>query len=342
MNLNMVRPKIKTEHLLLSTTKNCQMRIKQTHKETEETSEFKLNKARETFHFRPPIPTERSWITSSTNLKVYNSFFNITEQKNKFDLYTDTFDEFSFTESKNELEEVLSISDITPYHLQQEIIGPRIIQAYKEIRSEKPSTDGDFILLMGYARSPVRDFESYLRIVFGLDGDDIQLTLKQNISNFVTCELSPGVYTIKDFSKADCTMGDHEGTLKVEYDDISMKTKLVLTPFVSTFGTLKFDEKSFFNTLLGFAAYWDYKLTNAIHSDSPGVYTNDKILYLGTINKIHLKFVVSNGSIMSGLGQQILFSFVLDKPAGYKIICEPETILYEKVNESVLITIIFY
>ena len=35
------------------------------------------------------------------------------------------------------------------------------------------------MLLMGYARSPFRDFESYLAIVIGLDEDDIQLILKQ-------------------------------------------------------------------------------------------------------------------------------------------------------------------
>ena len=37
------------------------------------------------------------------------------------------------------------------------------------------------MLLKGYARSPIRDFESYLRIVIGLDEDDIQLFSKQYI-----------------------------------------------------------------------------------------------------------------------------------------------------------------
>ena len=30
-------------------------------------------------------------------------------------------------------------------------------------------------------------------------------------------------------------MGDHEGTLQIEYDDISMKTNLILTRFGGTF-----------------------------------------------------------------------------------------------------------
>ena len=42
---------------------------------------------------------------------------------------------------------------------------------------------------MGYARSPSRDFESYLKIVVGLDEDDIRLILKQYNRNFATYEL---------------------------------------------------------------------------------------------------------------------------------------------------------
>ena len=63
------------------------------------------------------------------SLKLYNSIFNKTEQINKFELYIDNFDEFSFEELKDELVEILRISDITPSYLQHEIVGPRIIQA---------------------------------------------------------------------------------------------------------------------------------------------------------------------------------------------------------------------
>ena len=47
---------------------------------------------------------------------------------------------------------------------------------------------------MGYARSLFRDFESYLRIIVGLDEQDIQLTLKEIFSKFVTCEKTPEIY----------------------------------------------------------------------------------------------------------------------------------------------------
>ena len=49
-----------------------------------------------------------------------------------------------------------------------------------------------------------------------------------------------------------------------------------------------------------------------------------------------------DGSIQDGLRQPILFSFVLDKPSGYKVFCQPETIHYKRIKKSVLNTITFY
>ena len=75
---------------------------------------------------------------------------------------------------KHELEEIVKISIIQPEHLQDKIRGLTIGKAYKNLESENRQTDGYYMLLMGYARSPFRDFENYLRIVVGLDEDDIQ------------------------------------------------------------------------------------------------------------------------------------------------------------------------
>ena len=99
-----------------------------------------------------------------TSLEVYTSF--LIEQ---IRLYADNLDEFLYAELKDLLEEILSISETTHKHLWQETIGPRIVQASKKVRSEKSSTDGYLIQLLNFVRSPFRDFESYLRIVVGLD-----------------------------------------------------------------------------------------------------------------------------------------------------------------------------
>ena len=105
---------------------------------------------------------------------------------------------------------------------------------------------------------------------------------------------------------------------------------------------MRFDERSFFHTFLGFEPYWDYKPTNSNHVVIPGVYTSDKILNLSTTNKIHLKCDVIDGSVVDGVRQPILYSFVLDKLPGYKVFCEPGTVHYKKINKSILITITFY
>ena len=78
---------------------------------------------------------------------------------------------------------------------------------------DKSSPDAYIKLLIGYARSPFRDFEGYLRIVVRLDEDDFKLILKLFNSNFMTFELSPGVYAIKDVSETVYTMADLEKTL---------------------------------------------------------------------------------------------------------------------------------
>ena len=49
-----------------------------------------------------------------------------------------------------------------------------------------------------------------------------------------------------------------------------------------------------------------------------------------------------DGSVVDGVRQPIIYSFVLDKPSGYKVFAEPETILYKKIKKSVLNTITFY
>ena len=164
------------------------------------------------------------------------------------------------------------------------------------------------------------------------------MILKENNSHFITYELSPGIYTIKDISDVVQTFSGHSDIIEIEYNDISMITKLILKykDFRENFGsgTLRFDKKSFFDSFLGHDPYFDYK--------APGVYTSDKILNLNTTNKIHLKSVCIDGSIQNGLRQPILYSFVLDKPSGYKIFSDPETIHYKKINKSVLNTITFY
>ena len=292
MNLNMIRAKNETEDLLLSITKNCETIIKQTHRKAEETLEFKMIKPREIFHFKPQIEIQGDWMLGLVNLEDYNSIFNITEENNKFEIYRDMSDKFGFLQLKDEIEEILDISHITDDHLNDEILGPPIIDEIIKLSNEKKNSDGYMILLFGYSASSFRDFESYLRLVIGLEEEDIQLILKEYNSHFITYELTPGIYTIQDTSDAIQTFSGHEESTQLEYDDISMGATIVLkfqndkTKFALR--TLRFDKQSFCHTLLAFSPYWDYKPSNSSHVLIPGVYPSDKIiLNLNTTDKIH-------------------------------------------------------
>ena len=63
-------------------------------------------------------------------------------------------------------------------------MGSRIIEAYNKLRLKKSSTDGYFILLIGYARSSFRSFQNILRIVVGLDEDGSRLSNKTKKRKF--------------------------------------------------------------------------------------------------------------------------------------------------------------
>ena len=135
MYLNMIRPKNETEDLLLSITKNCQTLIDQTRRKSEETLEFKTTKPREKFHFKPPISIEGFWMIGLTDLEVYNSIFNITEENNKLQLYKFPDEKsggVSYIKVRDEIEKDLDIEDITATDLQVDIIGPFIFDEYKE------------------------------------------------------------------------------------------------------------------------------------------------------------------------------------------------------------------
>ena len=149
-------------------------------------------------------------------------------------------------------------------------------------------------------------------------------------------ELTPGIYTFNDVLEAlyNIIQSEYPGSdnvIDIEYDGITRKTKLVVRPGIIA---IRFDEKSSFSTILGFNHGWDYKHYNQ--------YISQKIVNLSNTSKIHLKCDVIDGSVVNGIRQPILYSFVLDKPSGYKVICEPETIHYKTINKSVLNTITFY
>ena len=230
----------------------------------------------------------------------------------------------------------MDVSDITDTDLQDDLIGPIIIEEKKKQVTKRMKDDNYMFILSGYSSSIFQDFESFLRTEVDLVEDGIKLVLDEYNSIFITYEISPGIYTFKEISEflLNFLHPDYKGDFNkivIEFDDITRKTKLVVRSGIIA---IRFDEKSFFNNFLGFTSGWEFKQYNK--------HTSQKIVNLRCTNKIHLKCDCIDGSIQNGLRQPILFSFVLDEPSGYKVFCEPETIHYKKVNKSVLNTITFY
>ena len=85
-------------------------------------------------------------------------------------------------------------------------------------------------------------------------------------SSFITYELEPGPQDISE-ALLKILQPEFDGyfnAVVIEYDDIAMKTKLIVrTGFID----IRFDEQSFFSSVLCFTAGWYYKHYNEYGSE---------------------------------------------------------------------------
>ena len=136
--------------------------------------------------------------------------------------------------------------------------------------------------------------------------DDISNTIQQELINSCGSSLNPDL------------------KINIKADTKSMKS--ILTTSYSIYFN------SELNTLLGFTKT-DYTV---------GTHKSEKPVMITTTDKVHLKCDCVDGSIVNGIREQILFSFNLSAPPGYKIINEPNIILYKKINKTRLDSIQFF
>ena len=146
-------------------------------------------------------------------------------------------------------------------------------------------------------------------------------------NDFFEIYLTPGVYELVDINNAikqKINESDYDFKFDLIPDTISMKSVL------TTSNNIQFNSK--LNTVLGF--------THTVYP--PGTHTSEKPVMITTTDKVHLKCDCVDGSIVNGIREQILFSFNLSAPPGYKIIKEPTTVLYKLINKTRLDTIQFF
>ena len=75
---------------------------------------------------------------------------------------------------------------------------------------------------------------------------------------------------------------------------------------------------------------------------SEGTHKSEKPVMVTSIDKVHLKCDCVDGSIVNGVREQILFSFNLSAPSGYKFPNSPTTVLYKQMNKTRLDSIQFF
>ena len=202
-----------------------------------------------------------------TDLEFYISFFNITEENNEFELCKFPDEKsggVTYEKVRDEIEKDLDIEDITAADLQDDKIAPIIIEEYKKQVTKRMKDDEYMNIVAGYVRSVFQDFETDLRTEVGLIEDDNKLVLDEYNSNFITNEIPTGIYCFKDISEVLLNFLQSEykvdfNKIVIEFDDITRKTKLGVRPGIIV---IRFDEKTFFNTILGFTTGWDYKHYN--------------------------------------------------------------------------------
>ena len=108
----------------------------------------------------------------------------------------------SYIKVRDKIEKDLDFSDITAADLQDDIIGPNLIQEKRNQVTIRKKDDNYMRTLAIYVSSVFQDFESFLRTEVDLVEDDIKLVVKEYNSIFVTYELEPGIYIFQDIFEA--------------------------------------------------------------------------------------------------------------------------------------------
>ena len=159
----------------------------------------------------------------------------------------------------------MDIEDITAADLQDDIIGPIIIEEYKEQVTKRMKDEQYMNILAIYTSSVFQDFESFPRTQIDLIEDDVKLVLDEYNSSFIFYELEPCIYSYREASEAlfnilQLEYPSSDSEILIRLDEITRKTKLVVNSGIIA---IRFDEKSFFSTILGFfTTGWDYRHYN--------------------------------------------------------------------------------
>ena len=327
--------------LLLLIKKHTDTLIKQTKTKPQETLEFKMNRQMQTFSFNPPINLieEGKWLIAVSSLECTNSVFNITNENNSFSIIVPCHWEDEFSEKiNNEVNRLLELRSLESHVDEVRKRGNTIKIGDKEYNlSDFDNHKYEINKELKEAKyKDVRDLVHRMRLSY----DEIMdiLDLRYIPTKRMGYSLDPAIYEVDDLNNTLKNILPDNVKVTVSIDDIRLKSSLKINQ------TIIFTEKSFLYTILGYTQSRSYPLEdiNGQYQLIAGSYKSNKPINLTGIDKVHLKCDCIQGSIVNGIREPILYSFVLSSPPGHKIYKEPRVKLFKKVNKSVLSHITFY
>ena len=313
----------KKESLLLNIAKSNLDIVENTLSKPQETLEFKMIKQKESFSFDIPLELPEQWMMGVTRLEVYNTVYNITEKNNKLKLFKteQNLKEYKVvTEFMSKIKKLYETSGNKGISNIEEIKKLINDDNFKNVALSENYYD-DLNKIIDQINQNIKDKTNI--IVF----DEYRI-----VTDCLEIDIPPGAYELIDINNAiqqelinSCSSGPNpKFKINIKADTISIKSVLTTS--------LPIYFNSELNTLLGF--------TNKGYS--AGTHISEKPVMITTTDKVHLKCDCVDGSIGNGIREQILFSFILSAPPGYKIIKEPNIILYKKINKTRLDSIQFF
>ena len=132
------------------------------------------------------------------------------------------------------------------------------------------------------------------------------LNLKYIPTKRIGYSLDSGIYEVVDLNNNLKYILPDNVKVNITIDDIRLKSNL------KTNHTLIFTEKSFFYTFLGFTRSCSYPLDDidGFYQLIAGTYKGEKPINITGIDKVQLKCDFVQGSIVTGIREPILFSFL--------------------------------
>ena len=274
-----------------------------------------------------------------TSFECTISVFNITDKNNSFSIIIPGhYQNKSAQKTINELNKLLELTSLELHVKEVRERGNKIKIGDTEYQLSDFDTQKNEILqeLRNVKYNDLEDLVHRVKLT------QIEIIDISDFKNIPTkrrgYSLNPGIYEIVDLNDTLKYILPDNVKVDVSSDDFRLKSNLKINQ------TLIFTNKSFFYTILGFTQSHQGPLNDieGFYQILPGSYKSDRPNNITGIHKIYLKCDCIQGSIVNGIRESILNSFVLSSPPNHKIYKEPRIKLFKTINKSVLSHITFY